>query len=147
MATFRQPPPPPQPPQDPDDQYPLVKIAGLWPSRSGTALMGNIGREMDIEALERVIQAARMAERPLRFIVFDNSNKMGNNPRAPAYTLMATLGRVMQPQPAQTFYPDPDQPEGEEEAGGNDDTPAWVEPPQPPTQRPMPPRRATPPRR
>jgi hypothetical protein len=136
------------------DDYPLQKLCGLFPSRAGNALMGNL-REQDLVALEVVIAEVRRTGRPLRVLIFESRQTQGNQP---PYTMNVTLGlsrpqdggggwQQSQPRPAPQPYLPPD-PDGvdEPEAGSDSETPPeWVQPPPPPP-APSRPRRMPPPR-
>lgn len=118
---------------------PLLRVTGLWESKSGKALMGGIdvtkarygGTEPLGEELIALIRNCIEAGRPLRFLIFQNQNGKG----AP-YNLSATMGRA--------------RPEGE----GGEGQQAWrrpqVEEPSPteePLPTPRPGRRSAPTRR
>lgn len=147
--------PPSRPPQgaNPND-YPLQRLGGLYPSKSGNALTGNLP-DGSLLALEQVIADARASGRPLRFIIFENTRGGAN---APPYSMQVTLGTPRQPGPQgggwQSYQPQPQQPyappdpDGGEAPGdpdeGEEQVPEWVQAPQPP---PQPRTRRTPPPR
>ena len=132
MAFQRSNPPSPQadgpPPQyDPSE---LVRIAGLWPSASGKALIGSINlneprfdpkNPVDIPAGDEIvdmIQNCMQNKLELKFLVFEN--KPGQ--KGPRYALLFAIGqdeRQRQQQPAQG----PQRPQAQQNDG----------PPPPPT--------------
>ena len=94
--SHRTPKPQPRPPQD--NEEPLLRLGGLYPSRDGTSIMGNahvvtprrgqedpLGTEL-IDLIERSMEQ----QRPLRFLIFEDNGKF---PNAPPYTIHATMGR------------------------------------------------------
>ena len=94
----RTPKPQPRPPQD-EDREPLLRLGGLYPSRNNSSIQGNahvgtprrgetdpLGTEL-IDLIERAMEQ----QRPLRFLIFEDSGKF---PNSPPYTIHATLGRV-----------------------------------------------------
>lgn len=94
---------PPQTEQaEPDDE--LLKLGGLYPSRSGNALLGGInlswvprgGTDPVGTLLIEKIQRAMDLGRPLRFCVFENSGKFQN--QSP-YSIHVAVGRPRQTQP------------------------------------------------
>lgn len=135
----QQPPRPPQGPrgQDPNE-YPLQRLCGLFPSRAGNALMGNL-RDQDLDLLETVIDDARRSGRPLRILVFENRKASGNQP---PYNFNVTLGTPRAEQAggwrtsgAQAPYNPPDPDGGESDDAGEpaeEAVPEWVQAPQPP---------------
>lgn len=125
-------PPAPRPPNAayPNDE-PLLRLGGLYPSKTGNALTGNISltyspretQEPVGVSLGDLIQRAMEADRPLRFLVFENT-RTGH----PPYILNVTLGNPRAEAPPTGPGPDAAPP-------GDD---------QPPEAPPRPPRRAAP---
>ena len=82
-----------------DNGYPkedLIKLGGLYPSKSGKALTGNsnmnyVLKSTEIPVGETLIETIKQAmdeDRPLRFLVFENN---GRFPGAP-YSLHVAMG-------------------------------------------------------
>lgn len=150
MPFGRPTPPPSSPPPSPGQNYPkddLLKLGGLYPSKSGKALTGNIhineprrgASEPFGVILIDLIQQAMEEQRPLRFLVFESTFPDSRSP----YTLNITLGN---PRPPRGEEPDEDgedptpttTPQRGEYFGGNEPTPP------PPTRRPEAPTRSEP---
>ena len=103
---FRHPQPPrsPHPNVDPE-RPPLLKLGGLYPSKSGKALTGNINLLYQdrqgspsvgtqwVELLQQCVQE----NLPIRVLVFENNGQFGGAHRAP-YTLHVCLGTPRQEQ-------------------------------------------------
>ena len=156
---FRHPQPPrsPQPNVDPD-RPPLLKLGGLYPSKSGKALTGNINLLYQdrqgspsvgtqwVELLQQCVQE----NLPIRVLVFENNGQFGGAHRAP-YTLHVCLGAPWQEQPTSPPPPElleghatyEDAPEGEQEPD-EPEPPARLRTPEP---TPRPPVRRVAPRR
>lgn len=88
----------PKPPARPPRDEPLMRLGGLLPNRDGTSLGGNVSlgeprrgsdEPLGVELID-LIQRAMEQQRPLRFIVFEDSGKF---PNQPPYTIHATMGR------------------------------------------------------
>ena len=156
---FRHPQPPrsPHPNVDPE-RPPLLKLGGLYPSKSGKALTGNINLLYQdrqgspsvgtqwVELLQQCVQE----NLPIRVLVFENNGQFGGAHRAP-YTLHVCLGAPWQEQP--TSPPPPELLEGHatyEDAPENEREPDEPEPParlRAPEPTPRPPVRRVAPRR
>src|SRR6266850_1397773 len=78
---------------------PLTRLGGLYDSKSGKAITGNVrvhearkGDAMPLgEVLIDIIRRAMDERRTLRFLVFQNDGKFRNSP---PYTLHATIGDI-----------------------------------------------------
>ena len=156
---FRHPQPPrsPHPNVDPE-RPPLLKLGGLYPSKSGKALTGNINLLYQdrqgspsvgtqwVELLQQCVQK----NLPIRVLVFENNGQFGGAHRAP-YTLHVCVGTPRQEQPASPPPPElleghatyEDAPEGEQEPD-EPEPPVCLRTPEP---TPRPPVRRVAPRR
>ena len=158
---FRHPQPPNSSPQQPNtdpERPPLLKLGGLYPSKSGKALTGNINLLYQdrqgvpsigtqwVELLQRCVQE----NLPIRVLVFENNGQWGGAHRAP-YTLHVCVGTPKQEQP--TSPPPSELLEGHatyEEAPEDQPEPGEPEPPtrlRTPEPTPRPPVRRVAPRR
>lgn len=69
-------------------QNDLIKITGLFPSKSGKALMGNTN-DQSLDDLQTLIEDCRNEGVPLRFLVFDRTD---SDRGGPPYVLNVTKG-------------------------------------------------------
>ncbi len=160
---FRHPQPPrspqpdnPRPNVDPD-RPPLLKLGGLYPSKSGKALTGNINLLYQdrqgspsvgtqwVELLQQCVQE----NLPLRVLVFENNGQWSGAHRAP-YTLHICVGSPRQERPASPPPPDLPEEHPDDEAPDNQPEPDEPEPParlRTPEPTPRPPVRRIAPRR
>lgn len=102
-------PPPEVPNSSGKDEEKLFRVASLWPSKAGNALMGNAfvagGRRPDDpegpqmgEQLIELIQQCMESGRKLRVLVFENVGKYGRKSSAP-YTIYVRTGDIQEAQP------------------------------------------------
>jgi len=135
---FRRPPEPPKEAQQPSEERPpLLKLGGLFPSKSGNALTGNVnlwyktrqGEASVGTKLAELLQQCAKENRPVRVLVFENTGKWGGKGHAP-YSLHVCLGNVLQKQdtPTAEFQ----QPEGYPTYEDAPDEPLEPDTPEPP---------------
>ena len=79
-----------------EDREPLLRLGGLWTSKTGKALTGNVnldyakeGEDSVGEQLMSLLTQAKQEGKPLRFLVFEDDGKFAS--RAP-FSLHVTLG-------------------------------------------------------
>lgn len=95
MPFHRRSAPPQRRRNDTDDD--LLRLGGLWDSKSGKAITGSVnviepqdeGEPPFGEVLIQWIEQAMSEERPLRFLVFEVNSQ---SPRGPSYSLNMALG-------------------------------------------------------